>query len=145
MANAATMSIIINAKDMASKTIAGIGGSLNNLQKTANRVQRSFNDFKNSYNELARGAEIALGAIGAAGGAIFMFSKNTEKAMANAPMASTPTNLPKKIVSTRLYNAFTNIPIVAGIESFFNNLPIFSLPSASLFLFIFYILNFIMQ
>lgn len=84
MANAATMSIIINAKDMASKTIAGIGGSLNNLQKTANRVQRSFNDFKNSYNELARGAEIALGAIGAAGGAIFMFSKNTEKAMANA-------------------------------------------------------------
>lgn len=84
MANAATMSVIINAKDMASKAIAGIGGSLDNLQKTANRVQRSFNDFKNSYNEFARGAKIALGAIAATGGAIFMFSKDTEKDMANA-------------------------------------------------------------
>jgi hypothetical protein len=56
--------------------------------------------------------------------------------MANAPIASTPTNCPKNTVSTKLYRAFTIIPIIAGTDSLFNSFPIFSSPSALLFLFI---------
>ncbi len=49
--------------------------------------------------------------------------------MVNPPMAKAPTPLPTKIVSTRLYNAFTIIPIVAGTDKFTKSLLILSSPN----------------
>ena len=46
-----------------------------------------------------------------------------------APFPKYPTPQPMKIWSTMLYNEFTNIDIIHGIENFLINFPIFSFPS----------------
>jgi hypothetical protein len=58
--------------------------------------------------------------------------------MVNPPMAIAPTPLPTKIVSTRLYNAVTIIPIVAGKDKFTKSLLIFSSPNRAVSCFINY-------
>ncbi|OQY00181.1 MAG: phage tail tape measure protein [Desulfobacteraceae bacterium 4572_130] len=84
MANAATLSIILQAKDYASKALNAVTGAMNKLESATQKADRSFQEFKTNMNEMARYAKYALGAITATGTAIVAFSKDTEKAMANA-------------------------------------------------------------
>ncbi|NUU94831.1 hypothetical protein XO10_00670 [Marinitoga sp. 1135] len=84
MSNSATLSLIIQAKDYASKVLKTVTGAMNKLESATQKADRSFQEFKTSMNEMARYAKYALGAITATGTAIVAFSKDTEKAMANA-------------------------------------------------------------
>ncbi|NUU96766.1 phage tail tape measure protein [Marinitoga sp. 1138] len=84
MSNSATLSLIIQAKDYASKVLKTVTGAMNKLESATQKADRSFQEFKTNMNEIARYAKYALGAITATGTAIVGFSKDTEKAMANA-------------------------------------------------------------
>lgn len=83
-ATTATLSMIISAKDYATSTLNSVGGSLNTLEKNVQKLNKQFQSFQASINQISRTAKIAFGAITAGVSAIAYFGQETENAMANA-------------------------------------------------------------
>ncbi|WP_129408088.1 phage tail tape measure protein [Marinitoga lauensis] len=106
MANTATLSILIQAKDYASQALKTITKSVNTLETAVDKTNKKFNQFKQNFDDIARYVKYALGAITATGTAIVAFSKDTEKAMANA---STMFGVTAKEFEKQLGNKITTI------------------------------------
>lgn len=83
-ATTATLSMIISAKDYATNTLNGVGGSLNKLERNVQKLNQQFQSFQAGINQISRYAMMAVGAITAGVSAIAYFGQETENAMANA-------------------------------------------------------------
>ncbi|AJW76921.1 hypothetical protein X275_01370 [Marinitoga sp. 1197] len=113
MANTAELSILLQAKDYASKALNSVTGAMNKLENATQKAGRSFQQFRNSMNEITKYAKYALGAITATGTAIVAFGKDTEKAMANA---STMFGVAGKVFEEQLGNKVAKISKKYGIS-----------------------------